>query len=387
MISAKEQVSLYEKLSWLRLARSKISPSVVAFLLDVYKDPVKVIDVIESRVISLNAGLRPVSLAVVAEEYDLIKNYGAELLVISDIRYPDLLRKIPFPPLVLTVKGYVAALRQKTFSVVGSRLVSFAAASSAYSVAFELGKSGYVLTSGMAKGIDAEVHRAALDADQATIGVLGTGINVRYPYANKALYDRMEEERGLLVSHFAFNAQPLRSCFPERNRLIAGISAGLLVAAARKSSGALITAGYAIDYGREVCALPGSIADVCFSGSNMLIKSGAVLVQSAKDIVAHMDSNIISRLDFVREDHEYMLDEYYTNDFNSQSFSQEKISELKDVLLQYLTDEYVNIRYIADCLKVDVVAVTMAVAELEILSKVRFDYITNCVALAVVTGR
>ena len=211
---------------------------------------------------------------------------GAEVLVPADATYPLLLRNIPDPPPVLFTLGNRSLLCRPAAALVGSRDHSSYGAGACRSLAAALAQAGVVIVSGMARGLDAVAHTAALDAGGATVGVLGNGLGVVYPAANRALYERVARD-GLLISEFPPGERPTAGSFPRRNRLISGLSRVTVVVEAAIGSGALITAGAALDQGREVMAVPGNITSPLSAGSNRLIQDGAGPVLETADILQH----------------------------------------------------------------------------------------------------
>lgn len=210
-----------------------------------------------------------------------------QLVPITSPLYPALLQEIHDPPALLFVRGQVELLNQPQLAMVGSRSTSSAGRENAFRFARELSAAGFTITSGMALGIDAASHEGALAANGATIAVLGTGVDVVYPRRNYQLYNRLLQA-GVVVSELPPGARPLRSHFPARNRLISGMSLGVLVVEAALMSGSLITARCAIDQNREVFALPGSIHSANSRGCHQLIQQGACLVQAASDIMQQL---------------------------------------------------------------------------------------------------
>ena len=214
------------------------------------------------------------------------KKVGAEVLVADDTRYPDLLRQIPEPPPVLFALGNLSILSRPAAAIVGSRDHSAYGAEVCRQLAGVAAASGVVIVSGMARGLDAVAHTAALDAGGTTIGVLGNGHGVVYPAANRTLYDRVEKE-GLLITEFPPGERPNAGSFPRRNRLISGLSRVTVVIEAAAGSGALITANAALDQGREVMAVPGNITSKISIGTNRLIRDGATPLLEPADLLQH----------------------------------------------------------------------------------------------------
>ncbi|WP_428771930.1 DNA-processing protein DprA [Vibrio sp.] len=203
--------------------------------------------------------------------------------------YPALLAQIAAPPALLFVAGQLDTLSLPQLAMVGSRNASIDGRQVAHQFAQALASHGLVITSGLALGIDGQAHQGALDAGGRTIAVLGSGLDKLYPARHRPLAERIVES-GALVSEFPPWAVPRPSHFPRRNRIISGLSAGVLVVEAAEKSGSLITARYAGEQGRDVFALPGSIHNPIARGSNRLIKQGACLVQEVEDVLQEIDT-------------------------------------------------------------------------------------------------
>lgn len=202
----------------------------------------------------------------------------------SDSRYPAWLRMVPDPPPVLWVRGDLVVFEQPSVAIVGSRGASPYARTVARSLAAGLAEAGVVVTSGMARGVDGAAHTGCLDAGGRTIAVLGTGVDVVYPKEHAALAERIANS-GVLVSELEPGAPPLAGHFPRRNRIISGLSRAIVVVEASEKSGSLITARLALEQGREVMAVPGSVLYGQNRGAHALIKDGATPVEDAADIL------------------------------------------------------------------------------------------------------
>ena len=212
---------------------------------------------------------------------------GIDLVAWPDPVYPSLLREIHHPPLLLFARGNLTALSLPQIAVVGSRNASGAGVRLAEDFSTALAAAGFAITSGLALGIDAAAHRGALKTG-FTIAVVGAGVDVVYPRQHEALYRQIIAAGGVVVSEQAPGARPLRGHFPRRNRIISGLSAGVLVVEAALKSGSLITARLAMEQGREVFAVPGSIHNPLSRGCHRLIRDGAVLTETVDDIVAQL---------------------------------------------------------------------------------------------------
>ena len=222
-------------------------------------------------------------------EQDLawLERAGNHLLVLDDARYPPLLRQIDQPPPLLFVHGDPACLRTPQLAVVGTRNPSPPGRETARQFAAHLAEGGLTITSGLALGIDAAAHRGALAGEGLTIAVMGTSLDRVYPAKHRDLAHAIAE-RGALVSELPIGTPALAENFPRRNRLISGLALGVLVVEAAIQSGSLITARLALDQGREVFAIPGSIHNPLAKGCHALIRQGAKLVETATDILEEL---------------------------------------------------------------------------------------------------
>lgn len=219
-----------------------------------------------------------------AHYFGTITRHDTAIIDVEDERYPALLREIHSPPLVLFVRGNADIMARTSLAVVGTRKPTPYGIAATHRIAGPLASRGIVIVSGLAYGIDAEAHRAALDADGATLAVLGNGIDEIYPREHAQLAEIILHEGGALVSEFPPDAGIARHFFPQRNRVIAGLSRAALIVEAGLKSGALITARMGIDENREVFAVPGPIDQETSAGPNMLIKNGAGVATSAEDL-------------------------------------------------------------------------------------------------------
>jgi DNA processing protein len=212
-----------------------------------------------------------------------LEKMGVNILTIKDVKYPKLLKNIPDAPIILYKKGRLK-IGTDTIAIVGSRRATFEGMNLAEKIAHTLSSIGITVVSGLARGIDSSAHKGALKEKGKTIGILGCGIDICYPPENMRLFEKMGEE-GAILTEYSLGEKPLAFHFPERNRIIAGLSKGILVIEASKRSGSLITARLALEYGREVMAIPGSIFNEDYKGANTLIKEGAKLIEGIEDII------------------------------------------------------------------------------------------------------
>ena len=216
-----------------------------------------------------------------------LQDANNSIVTLADSEYPQALLNIPDPPVLLYVKGRRELLNQPGLAIVGSRNASAQGLSNAEAFAQAISTAGLCVISGMAHGIDAAAHRGGLRGKSSSIGVVGTGLDKIYPAANRELAHQLAQQ-GVLISEFALGTPPLAANFPRRNRIISGLSMGCLVVEASLQSGSLITARMALEQGREVFAIPGSIHSPQAKGCHHLIQQGAKLVESAQDILEEL---------------------------------------------------------------------------------------------------
>ncbi|MCP5367941.1 MAG: DNA-protecting protein DprA [Hyphomicrobiales bacterium] len=273
-----------EKLDWLRLIRSQaVGPITFHRLLERFGPAAAALDALPG--LARRGGRRDLKVCsrdAAEREMEQVSRAGARLVALGEPDYPPLLALIEDAPPLISVLGHAGLLRKRAVAVVGARNASLNGLTIARRIAGELGGSGLMVVSGMARGIDAAAHQGALDT--GTVAVLGGGVDVPYPRENAALYDDLKA-RGTLVSEVAPGVQPQARHFPRRNRIIAGMGRGVLVVEASPRSGSLITARLALEQGREVFAVPGSPLDPRARGANDLLRQGATLAETGEDIV------------------------------------------------------------------------------------------------------
>lgn len=226
--------------------------------------------------------------ALAAKEIDHVHKIGAELLALGHPLYPKQLAALEDAPPVLTIRGNTALLQEHTIGIVGARNASLSGQQMAKALASGLGQAGLKVSSGLARGIDTAAHQASLTT--GTIAVVAGGINVVYPNENAKLYEAICAQ-GVVVAESPFGTEPLAQHFPKRNRIISGLSLGVVVVEATLKSGSLITARMAGEQGRDVFAVPGNPMDPRAAGPNALLKDGACLVRNAQDILEAVASS------------------------------------------------------------------------------------------------
>lgn len=225
--------------------------------------------------------------AAVERDVQLLEELGVTPLPITSPDYPSSLKDTYDPPILLYVRGTIAESDRFSVAIVGSRRATIYGKAIAESIARELAGRGLTIVSGGARGIDTAAHKGALAAGGRTIAFLGCGIDVSYPAENRKLFEAIADI-GAVVSEFPFGSTPEPWRFPPRNRLISGMSLGVLICQSPEASGALITAGYAAEQGKDVFAVPGNVDDERNAGCHRLIKDGARLVENARDILEEL---------------------------------------------------------------------------------------------------
>lgn len=228
--------------------------------------------------------IRICSAADAEKEAKAITRSGAKLVTYGSGDYPPLLLQANDAPPLLCVKGHTHLLQKSMISIVGARNASTAGISFTRKIARELGEAGFIVVSGLARGIDTAAHVASLAS--GTVAAIAGGIDTIYPPENEELYHQITE-LGCIISEMPFGSQPLARSFPARNRIIAGMTQGMVIVEASLKSGSLISAQCAADYHRDVFAVPGSPLDPRCQGTNKLIKEGAILTESAADVISH----------------------------------------------------------------------------------------------------
>lgn len=275
-----------QRISWLRLIRSdNVGPVTFRDLINHFGTAEAALDALP-ELSRRGAGARAFRVAPVAEaerELEVADRLGATFVGVGEPNYPFALRQIDGAPPLLAVKGNLDTATRPSLGVVGSRNASVSGAKFAAMIARDAGQAGYVITSGLARGIDTAAHKASLAS--GTIAVLAGGIDRPYPPENIGLLNEIMAGQGLAVSEMPFGWEPRARDFPRRNRLIAGISLGVAIVEAANRSGSLITARYAADFGRLVFAVPGSPLDPRCHGTNDLLKQGAIVTTTSDDIL------------------------------------------------------------------------------------------------------
>ncbi|QRM55040.1 DNA-processing protein DprA [Sinorhizobium sp. BG8] len=278
-----------QRIAWLRLIRSdNVGPATFRDLINHFgsaETALEMLPELSRRGGSMRA-IRVASHADAVRELEMAARHRAAFIGIGEPDYPPLLRHIDGAPPLIAVKGNAGIATEPAAGIVGSRNASIYGSKFAALLAREIGRAGYAIVSGLARGIDTAAHRASLET--GTMAILAGGIDQPYPPENAPLLDEITSGNGLAISEMPFGWEPRARDFPRRNRLIAGISLGLVVVEAADRSGSLITARNAAEFGRLVFAVPGSPLDPRCHGTNGLLKDGAIIATESEDVLSHL---------------------------------------------------------------------------------------------------
>ena len=275
-----------QRIAWLRLIRSdNVGPVTFRGLINHFGSAEAALDMLPelSRRGGASRSIRVATMAEAERELDIARRHGAAFVGIGEPDYPPLLRQIDGAPPLLAVKGNRAIAAAPGVGIVGARNASLSGMKFSGMLAREIGRAGYSIVSGLARGVDTAAHRASLET--GTIAAMAGGLDKPYPPENIGLLEELTDGQGLAVSEMPFGWEPRARDFPRRNRLIAGMSLGLVVVEAAVRSGSLITARNAADFGRLVFAVPGSPLDPRCQGTNGLLKDGATIVTAPEDVL------------------------------------------------------------------------------------------------------
>ena len=261
-------------------------------LLKRYKTPEKIYTLKKEEILRIKGFDETIAENIICKEnreniesqIDFMQKENIKILTIEDKAYPKILKTIYDYPVSIYVKGNESILDMPAIGIVGCRESTSYGEKVAQYFAYHLSKRNINIISGLAKGIDSQSHIGAIKAKGITIGVIGNGLDIVYPKENQYLYDKIIEENGAIISEYPLGTKPEKMNFPARNRIISGMSKGILVIEAKKKSGTLITVDFALEQGRNVYVVPGNIDEMNSVGTNDLIKQGAQIVTSHRDI-------------------------------------------------------------------------------------------------------
>lgn len=374
-ITTVKSISLQEKINWIQLARSEnIGKSTFFRLLNLFGSPKAALEKISEQAFQGGLGRAIKVYAEVEAEKELnnSQKFGAEIIFFCEEKYPRLLREIEDPAPLLTVKGKVDLLNKHSIAVVGPRNASFNGIAFAKKIAADLSTNNLVVVSGLAKGIDAAAHSVSLK--NGTIGVIAGGIDHVYPIENTELYKKMYEQ-GLVVSELPFGMPPKGGNFVQRNRIISGLSLGVVVVEAGIRSGSLTTANFANEQNREVFSVPGSPLDPRCFGTNRLIKQGAKLTENIDDILEEI-VHLKAKFGDVGIFKEPEVEDFVIPVIKMPS--DDDIKKVRQEILSKLSFVPISIEAIIQELQVPPRVVNIAVIQLELADKaeVRFGKVT-----------
>lgn len=289
-------------------------------------------------------------------EYNLINN-NIKIIKYTDSEYPAFLREISDAPVVLYVYGNGLENIDPSIAIVGSRKASVYGMSIAEKFAARLAEYGICIVSGLARGIDTAAHQGCLRAGGITVAVLGCGLGVEYPKENVSLKEEIAE-RGAVISEFPMQTNPLPYNFPRRNRIVSGLSRGVIVVEAAEKSGALITADFALEQGRDVFAVPAMIDHPNSLGTHRLIKEGAKLITSVEDVLDDLNLSVQSTRGFQRE---VEIDKFLMNE----------LSQNESSLYRFITDKPIHIDELVQSSNLDIPTATALLLKLEMKKMIK----------------
>jgi DNA processing protein len=367
-----------ERINWLRLLRSEnVGNKTFQHLVSIYSSATLALEHIQD--LAANGGLKrkiKVCSREAAElEVEATSKFGAEFVYAMDIEYPANLLGIPDYPPIIIVKGKKALLNDKqNIGIVGSRNASISNCNFAKSMAKQLGEAGFTIISGMAKGIDQYAHMGSIDT--GSIGVIAGGIDNVYPLECRSLFEKMYKV-GLIVAELPINTAPLSRHFPQRNRIIAALSQGVAVIEAALKSGSLITAKFAKEYKKPIFAVPGSPLDHRCVGANQLIKKeGAILLNSALDIIDYYREAANSRVGNALCDSK---PQNFSFPINSLPSARE-LAKYRTLVLDSLSFTPITLEEVMEHLNLSLNIITLLVLELELAGRIERIY-PNKIAL------
>jgi DNA processing protein len=358
-----------EKLSALRLIRSEnVGIKTFFSLLKFFGSANKAINKVQE--LSIKGGRsKPIKLYSkenAIEEIEKAYAYGAEIIHYQEDSYPKLLQEIAdFPPIITVFGKNRELLNKDKVAIVGSRNASLNGTRFAYKIANEIAEHGYVIVSGLARGIDSYVHRGSLE--HGTIAIIAGGIDNIYPPENKDLYQSIAD-KGLVIAENPFGTIPKAQNFPQRNRLISGLSKATIVIEGSIKSGSLITANFALEQNREVFAVPGFPMDTRYSGTNKLIKQGAYLLETVEDVLHIINARIAQNKSLFTNQQKH----YQEGDFNLNDKVIEKdLDKVRNLILSILSVSPITIDDLIRKLNVPVGIVMLSIIELELAGVVQ----------------
>lgn len=353
-----------EKIDWLRLIRTEnVGPVTFYRLLERFGTAGKALDALP-HLAKKGGRLKPQTpppISQIEAEWNALEKFGGEFVFAADEDYPLSLSAVEDAPPVVAVKGNRKLLSRAGIGMVGARNASLNGKKFAEKLARELGEAGQVIVSGLARGIDTSAHQGSLET--GTIAVVAGGVNILYPPENRNLYDQIADY-GLVVAESPFGVEPIAQHFPKRNRIISGLSAGVVVVEATLKSGSLITARMAGEQGRDVFAVPGHPLDPRAAGPNKLLKEGACLIENAQDVLQALS-------DF--SGNMRGLHDLPAPDFSCErgGFDENEVESGRDLIMGCLSTTPVTVDEIIQTCHMKVGAVAAVLLELELAGRIQ----------------
>lgn len=321
---------------------------------------------------------------IIETEIKNCEKIGAEIITIFDEYYPYNLKQIDNAPLVLTIKGNKNLLRNENrIAIVGARNASANGYNFSSRISRDLGNEGFIIVSGLARGIDTSAHKSSLDT--GTIAVIAGGIDNIYPQENEGLYHEITK-KGLIISEYPYGTAPRSQNFPARNRIVSGFSKGVVVIEASLRSGTLITANRALEQGREIFVAPGNPYDPRCEGSNKLIKDGATLITDAYDVIDSISSFEVQtkiKRDYIKSQKEQEYDLFDNNladslfekkDGKEEGEDNKVLQNPRELVLSKLNETPIAIELLSNQLNVDITTINSIISELELEGSVLVEF-------------
>jgi len=354
---------------WLTLLHAPgFGPAKLRTLIEQSIDPLELFGINQSKLCSqlalannVRQALRNPDQNAIDDDLNWARQSDCHIIPYVSSWYPPLLREISDAPILLFARGDIELLHYPQLAIVGSRNPSHSGAETAYEFSRHLSKAGLIITSGMATGIDTASHRGALAGSGLTVAVAGTGLDRIYPASNKHLAESIVEQ-GLLVSEYSIGTQANAHNFPRRNRIISGMSLGVLVVEAATQSGSLITARQAMEQGREVFAIPGSIHNPLARGCHALLRQGAKLVETAEDVLQEL-APMIARQHPALKPH---TSESIKNDSDRIQYTKTNLSPAQNQLLSFIEFEPISIDVLVQRTRLTPESISSMLVELEL---------------------
>ncbi|CAK8162331.1 DNA processing protein [Candidatus Xenohaliotis californiensis] len=374
-----DTVSKVQTIKYMCLARSGISLSSMYAMMTAYGSVERALEYLPVHAKKIGKNFCIPDFASMEAEYNQIVRMGGLVISLYDKLYPDILRSIKFPPFVIYVVGDLSVLSMDMIAIVGSRNASFAGKKFTRTISHCLSEDGYVICSGLAHGIDAAAHEAAIASNFPNVAVLGCGIDIIYPKENSDIYYQIAKY-GLLISEFPLGSKPLPKRFPIRNRIIAGLSIATVVVEAARRSGSLITARYALEFGRDVFAVPGSPLDDRYSGTNQLIKDGAILVDSCDTIIEALQFCTSKLPNGILSDSSFME---YDRFVDNTETKKDDIDDVKSLILSMLSYSPISVEQIVQELNdISISVILVALVDLNLEGKIEHSFMNEICLMA-----